>query len=173
MEMSNEFDSKIKQQLASLKNVYPSNLPARDILWRSILNRRAQRKRQRITIHSLGIAASLAILITTGYLLYRSDNGDGSYTSQTEVYTLPGGEVFDLQEKKALEYVCYRCMHHAPACSSPDFQELDDELKASALSLGEIHKEIQLFGSNDHLLRAKARIETHRARIIKAMVQIL
>jgi hypothetical protein len=159
-------DDIIKTKIAALDNTYPAELPDPDLLWEMLLERRSQRhKRKRILWR---VAASLLILVVPAVVLtisFHKTNSAATERFSNLTTSTPG--------KEALEYISRFCAGNNISCASPAVRELQQDLKESSTKLSEINRQIQLYGSDARLIRAKTRIENHQTRVIKAIVQTL
>jgi hypothetical protein len=167
MEVNDEdIDQFVLSQLQTADRTYPPSWTAADVLW----GRLAQKRRQRLhrTRWLLSAAASILILVTAGWPWQQTK------LSNKASHPIAMGTMDAVQsEEDALAYIYKLCQGNNAGCTSPDFQTLKEDLAATNKSLNEVTQAMARFGQDEHLLRAKERIETHQARIIRAMVQML
>jgi hypothetical protein len=160
-------DQIIKKKVEELGAVYPPHFPDKDALWELFLLKRANQKSKKKKA-SWKIAASVLIFILGGYgaiTVYHSNQKRDFISSP-----LPAGssEVSD-----AIEFINRHCTADNIACNTPEFRQLQDDLRQSFVKLAEIDNKLHQYGSDANLVRARKRIETHQTRIIKVLVQTL
>ena len=160
-------DEMIVAKLKELDNIHPPHLPDRESLWQSFKQRRdsAQARIRRI---QWSIASGILILAIAGYQMIslkqaKLDMFSNQYSEFAE----------SSSEQNALEYIMKICAQKNISCNSPVVLELRADLEVSFDKLKEIDQQLLLYGDDVNLIRAKARIENHQARVIKAIVQTL
>lgn len=161
-------DDALRRSVSSLDKAYPEVLPDPAVIWAAIDGKRRRGKIVKIR-RALAIAASLAVLLGTATIWYFSQKGDAVPLVKETFQPEPIPAV----ENEAWEYIRRLCGGNNIVCSSPAFNELQNEFKTASSELSAVNQQIWLYGNDELLLRAKARIENHQARIIKAMVQLL
>lgn len=161
-------DDAIRQSAASFEQSYPHDLPPSGDIWNAINVKRNRRKVVRMQ-KLWRVAASLLLLATFVTLWIVLQKGRNIIVGQR---TPPHMEI-SAEEKEAREYIRQQCAGNNIVCQSPAFKELQWELESSYTELYSIYQQLQLFGNDEQLLRARTRIENHQARIVKAMLQIL
>jgi hypothetical protein len=78
-----------------------------------------------------------------------------------------------VEEQNAVNFIARYCEGENISCSTPVVQQLRNDLTQSFRKLDEIDQQLRLYGDDTELIRAKARIESHQARIIKTIVKTL
>lgn len=159
-----DIDQYIREHLQVLEHTYPNAWTPTDVLWEKLQHRRRQKRHRARWM--LSAAASVLIFMAAGWVWTQTN-----FTHDTAVLAKP--VVATSEEDNALAYIHQRCKANNIVCATPDFQALEDDLAAAIASLSEVNQALTRFGQDEHLLRAKERIETHQARIIRAMVQML
>ena len=81
--------------------------------------------------------------------------------------------ILSAKEQDAMSFIARYCAEKNISCSTPVIQELRTDLEQSFRKLDEINGQLQRYGDDTELVRAKERIETHQARLIKIIVQTL
>lgn len=147
-------------------NSYPDIQQVQDI-WLSIDARRRHRGIVRLQ-RLAGMAASLLLLSMAVIWYYPKEAKTGLVVDKTQT-AFPGSE----KEDEAIRYIQNVCQGGSIVCSSPEFKELQSAYNHALINLTGINKEINVYGNDEQLVRAKTRIENHLAGLLKAMVQLL
>jgi len=153
-------------KLQTLERSYPRELDDPKRLWLRMAEKRPERQQWR-KILGFSAAASVALLIVVGWLWWPSQ----SSLTNDSVTAWP--DALPDEQNDALAYVARLCKGDHVVCTSEDFRALEADLAALAESLDEVNREMAKFGDDEHLLRAKERIEDQQIRVIRAMVQML
>jgi hypothetical protein len=165
--INDPLDDMIRTRLEELDTVHPPHLPAPDALWQSLMARRASRKTQRRKA-MWSIAASVLILFMAGYyFVSQRQHTSTLVTDRSQELRTPA------KEQDALAYIARYCAGKNIACNAPAVLQLRSDLEHAADKLEEIDQQLRLYGNDADLIRARARVEKHQARVIKAIVQIL
>jgi hypothetical protein len=162
-EHDTDIDQYIRHHMQVLEHTYPTTWTPTDVLWEKLQYRRQKRHSTR---WMLSTAASILIVVAAGWVWQQT-----KFTRDTTVLARP--VITTPQEDNALTYIHDRCKANNIVCATPDFQALENDLAAAIASLDQVNQALSRFGQDEHLLRAKERIETHQGRIIRAMVQML
>ena len=159
-------DKLIRDKVREHENLYPDRWPAPDILWRSLNERRDrdQAKRRKILWQ---VAAAVLIVMMVGYTFFL-DNGPG-----VSIKHDLSPAALSVKEQDAIDFIARYCAGKTISCNTPDVLELRGDLERSFRKLEEIDNQLKVYGNDAVLIRAKARIESHQARLIKTIVQIL
>jgi hypothetical protein len=161
-------DDALRQNALSLEKSYPADCAPMPELWIAIDNKRRIRQKARIRT-GWAVAATVLLISTAATIWYALDNSRTMPVVQQKhrPAQLPGSK------NGVAEFINKLCKGNHIVCSSLDFKELQSELNASLSELTRINQQIKLFGNDELLLQAKTRIESHQARVIKALVQML
>lgn len=161
-------DDALRENASSFEKSYPADCKRMSELWMAIDAKRRQRKKA--VIRKIWTVAATVFLITTAVSICYIITNDRELpvVRQKHQPAQTAGS-----ENGAMEYINNLCKSNHIVCSSPDFKELQAELDASLSELSVINQQIKLFGNDEQLLRAKTKVESHQARVIKAMVQML
>jgi hypothetical protein len=154
------FNAKAREQ----EDRYPSHWPTPDAVWRSLTNRRNRARRKKILWR---VAASVLVVMTTGYIFFLQNKAQDTANPDREYATL------SVKEQSAINYIARYCEEKNISCNTPVITELRKDLEQSFRKLEEIDDQLQVYGNDAELVRAKARIESHQARLIKTIVQTL
>lgn len=154
-------------KLKKLDKIHPPHLPDRESLWQSFTQRRDSAQTRIRTIR-WSIAAGILILAIASYQMISLK------PAQVDMRSTPYPEFPEsASEQSALEYIRQICAKKNISCNSPVVLELRADLEVSFDKLKEIDQQLLLYGDDVNLIRAKARIENHQARVIKTIVQTL
>lgn len=159
-------DKLIRAKVRERENLYPSRWPAPDVLWRSLNERRDHRQAKRRKV-LWQVAAAVLILMMAGYTFFLH-NGPG-----TSIKRDRNPATLSVKEQNAVDFIARYCAGKNVSCNTPVMQELRSDLEQSFRKLEEIDDQLQLYGNDAELMRARARIESHQARLIKTIVQTL
>lgn len=162
-------DDALRESALSMEKIYPADCLPMSELWMTLDAKRRQRRKTRIR-KRWAVAATILLISTAASIWYVSENARRTQQvvqKKHQPAKLSGPEI------GALEYINNLCKGNQIVCSSPDFKELQTELDASVSELISIKQQIKLFGNDELLLQAKASIENHQTRVIKAMIQML
>ena len=158
-------DEMIRAKLREQESNYPSRWPEPEVLWQS-LNEKRDRRKTGQRRHLWQIAAAVLITALAGTFVIQSKLGN-----VTETNSAPAS--LSAKEKDALEFIQVYCAQKNISCAAPVIQELRSDLEQSFRKLEEIDGQLQRYGNDAELIRAKVRIESHQARLIKTIVQTL
>ena len=166
MDMKDDsLDKLIREKVREQENLYPTRWPAPDILWRSLNERRLiQAKRRKVLWQ---VAAAVLIIIMAGYTFFLHNFPGNTISHDHSPATLSS------KEKDAVDFIARYCAGKNISCNTPAILELRGDLEQSFRKLQEIEDQLQLYENDTELIRAKDRIESHQARLIKTIVQIL
>ncbi|HEY3404725.1 MAG TPA: hypothetical protein VGK59_15150, partial [Ohtaekwangia sp.] len=139
-----------------------SHWPSTDVLWNTLCERRAAKKQQRTVWRA---AAAVLIIAMAGYIYF--DRSMQHHTLSESSNTLSP------QEQHAVDFIARYCAERNISCHTPDMLELRHDLEQSFQKLNEIDLQLRMYGNDPELIRAKNRIESHQARLIKTIVQTL
>ncbi len=148
-----------------LENIPPPQWPSADTLWHS-WNAKRQKAKQKLTLWR-GVAAAALIIAIAGYTLHSYNKSNTSIQETTRTTTLSP------IEQHAMDFIAKHCASKNISCNTPDMLQLRQDLEQSFDKLEEIDQQLQVYGNNPELIRARNRIESHQARLIKTIVQIL
>jgi hypothetical protein len=161
-------DKLIRDKVREQEAIYPSHLPHRDVLWQSLNERRERHKtKQRQLLWR--VAASVLIVMMAGYI-YVFQN---QYSNDAIAVQSPAQTIQSVNGQSALDYIARYCAEKKSSCSTPALQELRSDLEESFRKLEEIDQRLRFYGKDADLIRARARVERHQARVIKTIVQTL
>ena len=154
----------IREKIREQESIYPSRWPEPDVLWTSLNERRDrdQAKRRKILWQ-----AAVLIVMMVGYTFFLN-NGRG-----TSIKRDRSPAALSVKEQDAVDFIARYCAGKTISCNTPDVLELRGDLEQSFRKLEEIDDQLKVYGNDAELIRAKARIESHQARLIKTIVQIL
>lgn len=159
-----QLDDFFRKKIRSNEEIFPDSMGDSEELWRVVLNRKAQKRRWR---YVSGIAASLCLIVASLIFWDANKSADADLQEISDM-------VFSMYtEKEALDYIHLQCKKKNPSCQSSEFVELKSEVDRSFSELRELEKQITLFGDDPVLLKARARIENQRGRIIKEIMLML
>lgn len=159
-------DKLIRAKVSEQESTYPSHFQTPDALWKSLTEKRYRyRPSRRKYVWQAAAAALVVMMAGYGYFLYNTP--DDSISGGLGSATLSG------KEREAVDFITRYCATRNGSCSNPVIQELQGDLEQSFRKLDEINQELQVYGDDADLVRAKARIESHQARLIKTIVQTL
>jgi len=167
MDMNDDsLEKLIREKIREQESIYPSRWPEPDVLWTSLNERRDrdQAKRRKILWQ---VAAAVLIVMMVGYTFFL-DNGRG-----TSIKRDRSPAALSVKEQDAVDFIARYCAGKTISCNRPDVLELRGDLEQSFRKLEEIDDQLKVYGNDAELIRAKARIESHQARLIKTIVQIL
>jgi hypothetical protein len=157
-------DKLIRRSVEELDQQHPVGTPPKGELWLSLKERRSQRKSTDVVW--LSVAAT--IIVVAGFIVYTS-----SLNRVSSQLSKHGVDSVRLMENDALAFIAEYCHDKKIACNTPELRDLRLELEQSAQKLDEIEKQLLLYGNDRDLMRARGRVERHKARVIKTIVQIL
>jgi hypothetical protein len=161
-------DKLIREKVRAQETTYPSHLPDPDALWQA-LNKKRDRHKTKQRQLMWRIAASVLIVMMAGYAyIFQDRYRDDAISVQT-----PGLATLSVNEQNALDYIARYCAEKNSSCNTPVLQELRSDLEESFRKLEEIDQRLRLYGMDAGLIRARARVESHQARVIKTIVQTL
>jgi len=159
-------DKLIREKIREQEGLYPSRWPAPDVLWRSLNERRDRHQARRRKIW-WQVAAAVLIIMMAGYTFFL-DNGPG-----TSIKRDRSSAALSVKEQDAVDFIARYCAGKNISCNTPDMVELRGDLEQSFRKLEEIDDQLKVYGNDAGLIRAKGRIESHQARLIKTIVQRL
>ena len=159
-------DKLFREKVLEQESIYPSRWSNADVLWKSLNEKRDRRKTKQRRL--LWEFAAAAVLITVLAGIFFIPNRSGNVRKQNEDLATSSS-----QEQDALEFIANYCAQKNISCSAPVIQELRSELEQSYRKLKEIDGQLQRYGNDAELIRAKGRIESHQVRLIKTIVQKL
>jgi hypothetical protein len=160
-------DKLIRDKVREQEATYPSHLPDRNVLWQFLNERRHRHKtKQRQLLWR--VAASVLIVMMAGYIYIFQDQ----YSNDVIVQS-PALATQSVSGQNALDYIARYCAEKKSSCSTPALQELRNDLEESFRKLEEIDQRLRFYGKDADLIRARARVESHQARVIKTIVQTL
>jgi len=155
-------DQLCREKILAQENTPLSHWPSSEALWNTFRKRRAQKKQRRTLWHT---AAAALIIATAGYVYF-----DRSAQTQTLYGSL---RTLSPEEQYAVDFIARYCAAKNISCNTPDMLELRHDLEQSFQKLNEIDQQLRVYGNDPELVRAKNRIESHQARLIKTIVQTL
>jgi hypothetical protein len=156
-------DTLFRTRAHEQEGTLPPQWPAPDALWSS-LNEKRRRKDSRKKIVWRVAAALLITALAAGYTLFFLPEPESPYWRRANLSPA---------EQDAFEFIDRHCGEKNISCSTPVMLELRSDLHLSFKKLEEIDQKLQLYGNDAELMRARARVENHQARIIKTIVQKL
>jgi hypothetical protein len=166
MDMNGPYsDDFIRKKIRNLDNTYPETLENSDVVWEKIVT-----KKKRATAWKFGVirfAASISFVVIIGiswWITHREATTPASQTAEKKI---------TVDDSDVLNYINQLCTGNSIACKSPEFKELQNDLQKVLLKLNEVNTQIALFGDDANLLKAKARIEHSKVKVVKAMIQAL
>ena len=159
-------DKLIREKIREQENLYPSRWPEPDVLWRSLNERRDHRQAKRRK-GLWQVAAAVLIIMMAGYTFFLHNVPGNTISHDHSPATL------SIKEQDAVDFIARYCAGKNISCNTPAILELRGDLEQSFRKLEEIEDQLQLYENDAELIRAKARIESHQARLIKTIVQIL
>jgi hypothetical protein len=163
MEMNDEsIDKIVRERLLELDSIHPAQFPGAENLWSALDERRKLRARHRVWQWG-AVAAMLTITISTYLFSLRNPT-----TPLAGEATYPAGS-----KTEVIEFIAQFCADKNIKCDDPAVQQLRSDLEVSFTKLREIDQQIKLYGDDASLIRARARIESHQARVVKSIVQIM
>jgi hypothetical protein len=170
MEMNdNSFDDLVRQRIRQLNNQFPVEMQGAEILWETILVRKKKRDLAKRII-SYGIAASVLLLMTAGFLWQRtSSNSVENEMAVREHLKVHGPSA----ETETLAFLKKLCEGDNISCHSPAFHELRAALDESFARLKEIDDQLLIFRDDANLIRARTQAEQQKTRIMREMVLML
>jgi hypothetical protein len=161
-------DKMIRAKVREQEAFYPTHLPSPDVLWQSLNERRHRHRKAKQLRIVWRVAATVLIVMIAGYAYFVKDQYEhDSIAVQTLRPIEKSGE------QRALDYIAKCCAEKNISCSTPAVQALQSDLEESFRKLEEIDQQLQLYGKDADLIRARARVESHQARVIKTIVQTL
>jgi hypothetical protein len=161
-------DKLIRDKVREQETTYPSPLPHRDILWQSLNERRDRQKtKQRQLLWR--VAASVLIVMMAGYVYVLHNQ----YSNDAIVVQSPALATQSVSGQNALDYIARYCAEKKSSCDTPALQALRSDLEESFRKLEEIDQRLRFYGKDADLIRARVRVESHQARVLKTIVQTL
>jgi hypothetical protein len=168
MDMKDDDDSLdklVSEKVRERESLYPTHWPETDTVWRSLTDRRNRTKQKK---YLLRIAASILMVMTAGYTFFLQGSSGDTVTQDS------GYAALSSKEKSAVDFITRYCEEERnSSCNTAVITELRYDLEQSFRKLDEINNQLQVYGNDTELVRAKTRIENHQARLIKAIVQTL
>ena len=157
-------DKLFREKVLEQESLYPPRWPGSDVLWMSINERRHRKTKQRKLLWQFAAVVLITALAGAFFIPIRLGNTNKHDETPATLSS---------REKEALEFIAKHCAQKDISCGTPVIQELRGELEQSFTKLEEIDGQLQRYGNDAELIRAKARIESHQARLIKTIVQKL
>jgi hypothetical protein len=161
----NSLDKLIREKIREQENLYPSRWPEPDVLWRSLNERRGLQAKRRKGLWQ--IAAAVLIIMMAGYTFFLHNRPGKTISRDLSPTTL------SVKAQDAVDFIARYCAGKNMACNTPVMLELRGDLEQSFRKLEEIDNQLKVYRNDIELIRAKSRIESHQARLIKAIVQTL
>lgn len=159
-------DDELQRAASSDEAMYPADIAPSAFIWKLVMKKR--KRRRTLQLRKMWAAAAVLLLISTASVWYGMKQNNALL-----VKNKPEAIPVANEEHEALAYIQRLSTGGNIACQSPAFIELKKALEDSFINLADVNEQIALFGENEQLTRAKARIENHRARIVKSMLQML
>jgi hypothetical protein len=166
MDMNDDsLDKLIREKVREHESLYPARWPAPDVLWRSLNERRLLQAKRRNGWWQA--AAALLIIMMAGYTFFLHNVPGDTISHDHSPATL------SIKEQDAVDFIARYCAGKNTSCNTPAIRELRGDLEQSFRKLEEIDDQLKVYENDAELIRAKDRIESHQARLIKTIVQIL
>lgn len=162
-----ELDRLIKRKAEELEGSYPVDFLEPDKLWHALSEKRHRHIFLRRTVWISAAATIVAAILFYGLLRHAGEVGEREI-NQTAVT-----DSMSVKEKHAMDFITRYCAGNNIACNTPELHNLRRDLTQSYDALEEIEKQLQLYGQDRALVRAKERVESHQARLIKTIVKTL
>lgn len=159
-------DKFIRKSVNKLDHTHPTGFLEPDRLWELLNEKRRRKTIWRKTVWT-SVAATIIITLSFYGLTWQERGAEEWAVSQAGV-----ANALPEKEKHAMDFITSHCAAHN-MCNTPELHALRQELAQSHDKLREIEKQLQLYGQDRALMRAKERVERHQARLIKTIVQIL
>lgn len=158
-----------KEKLSSLKEYNPP-----ENVWENIDKnlsvKKTKRTKKRI-VRWMKLSSAVAAILLLGYFIFNNVNNNKNIFSYSEEWI----ELTDLQlwneDDNAIEYIlAIICNENPKACKSPEFQEMDKELKFLDQSKQAILQQLNKYDTNTELEILLTEIELERTSLIKEMI---
>jgi hypothetical protein len=156
------FDKMLREKVLEHESNYPAGFPTPDLLWKTFGERRRDRKEKRRKF-TWRIAASIMIIMTAGYTSFLNKG-----TSELISTRAPS-----TKKQDAIDFINRYCSENNISCDKPVIQELQKDLALTFKKLEEIDQQVRIYGDDAELIRAKQRIVSHQATLIRTIVQTL
>lgn len=161
-----QLDEFFRKRIREKEETFPDSIGDQDKLWQMIRKKKTQRRRWR---YVSGIAASICLVLVS-LMLWRTTNQSTEF-DEDEISDLAAISIYT--EREAMDYIHLQCKKGNPSCESPEFVELESEIEMSFTEMREVERQIALFGEDPVLLKARARIEDQRGKIIREIILML
>lgn len=157
------FDNLIRKSVQEQEGVHPSGLPGSEALWIMLAEKQRRNKANHRRQVWYAAAAALFVLVIGYVFLIPEKQTIDSVASIT----------WSAHEQSAVDFIARYCEGENATCNAEVIQQLRNDLHASFEKLKEIDQQLKVYGDDAELVRARARIESHQARIIKTIVKTL
>jgi len=177
-DLSHALDADLEQQkLEQTIGELPSYNPP-DSIWDNIeegLDQQGKGRVGSLRTRWMGYVAAAALfggLIFSVLVLNQStDSVHISYSEET--IELPANTFDWNTDEDAFAYIKELCAIEAPVCKTPDFIDLNTELKELETAKNELQEVLNEFDSQDELIMQMAKIERERSDIMKLMIAMI
>jgi hypothetical protein len=180
MEMNDEqLDHYLKKKISELDTQFPSALGTPEDIWTQIENGLEKKKPSRIWYWA-SIAASV-LLVASGFtvwLLSRNDHTEVVFRTEMQDSTAVQEKELlqsfvreNNEESEALHYILDQCAVEQQICSSENFKEMKKQLEEVTKDIGDLDKQLDLYGPDPNLVKARVSLENHKTYIMNELIQ--
>ncbi len=158
-----------KEKLSSL-NEYNPPINVWENIEKNLSVKKAKRAKKHI-VRWIKLSSAAAAIFLLGYFIFNTVNSNNNIFSYEEEWI----ELTDLQiwnkEEQSVEYaLAIICNENPKVCKSPEFQEIDKELKFLDQSKQAIIQQLNKYDTNTELEILLTEIELERTSLIKEMI---
>jgi hypothetical protein len=157
-------DKLIRRSVEELDQKHPDGIAAKDKLWSLMKERRSQRKATSL----VWMSVAATILVVVAFIVYAP-----SLTRVSPTLSNHYADSASLMKSDAFAFIDEYCHEKTIACNTPELRDLRLELEQSLQKLDEIDKQLLIYNNDLDLGRARDRVERHKTRVIKTIVQLL
>ncbi len=172
MKHEEEFDRVIRDHVSAFEKNLESN--QNEDFWSDFKSSENNQKMSKVRfIWAGGMAASLILALVFFVSQYNID--------QPIIHSMEIADDFHLYEEtrssteyfEAQEFIDSNCENLQEKCMNKEFIALRNELDNLEREINNLQSAIEQYGLDEHLIKARVKIENHRSDIAQRMIQIL
>ena len=171
-------DDYVKKKLAELDKHFPSALGSEESLWAQI-EEQMEPKRKSHFWSVAGIAASVLLVVSviswwildkgeSSVIVFRTEMQDTTIAPEAQLQEFAQNKE---QDSEALHFILDQCTADQKICDTEEFKEMKKQFEEVNIGIADLNKQLDLYGPDPNLVRARISLENQKAYIINELIQ--